>query len=264
MRVCYCYEHAIRKTLVAANRSSAVRIHEPSRPSFIVTLGKWMKIVFIGNFSGVTTPECLFSYGQYDDYDRYLAMLGSTLGMFLIFAVIFGGVAATGSSRAIASGAALYSFMLVMVASACFTAIDITKLPNGAYALKTLPSITSESDDFFAMVAYGVCGLLFFLVAIPGVFYLILRNRIHEHTLWGPGSRATLGSLFMTYRPPCWWYEFVMMGHKILMAMVARLCVLKRMPRVEASRPGEPHCGCRCHDRTAAPPPPIALPRRHC
>ena len=182
-----------------------------------------MKTVFVGNFSGVATPECLFSYGQYKDDDRYLAVLGSKFGIFFVFAVIFGGVAATGSSRAIASGAALYSFMLVLIASACFTAINITELPNGAYALKTLPSITSETDDFAAMVAYGVCGLFLFLLAIPGVFYLILKKRAQDNTLWGPDSRVTLGSLFMRYRPSCWWYEFVIMGRKLLMAMVAIL-----------------------------------------
>ena len=40
--------------------------------------------------------------------------------------------------------------------------------------------------------------------------------------------------------------------------------MLKRMPRVESSRTGESHCGSHCHDRTAAPPLPIALPLRHC
>ena len=36
------------------------------------------------------------------------------------------------------------------------------------------------------------------------------------------------------------------------------------MPRAGSSRTGEPHCGSHCHDRTAAPPLPIALPLRHC
>ena len=36
------------------------------------------------------------------------------------------------------------------------------------------------------------------------------------------------------------------------------------MPRVESSRTGEPRRGSHCHDRTAAPPLPIALPLRHC
>ena len=46
---------------------------------------------------------------------------------------------------------------------------------------------------------------------------------------------------------------------------VLRDGVLKHgMPRDQSSRAGEPHCGSHCHDRTAAPPLPIALPRRHC
>ena len=45
-------------------------------------------------------------------------------------------------------------------------------------------------------------------------------------------------------------------------ARLAFLCVLKRVPRVDPSRTGEPHCGSHCHDRTAAPPLPIALPLR--
>ena len=48
--------------------------------------------------------------------------------------------------------------------------------------------------------------------------------------------------------------------------LALNVCVSKRMPRDQSSRTGEPHCGSHCHDRTAAPtpPPPIALPLRHC
>ena len=36
------------------------------------------------------------------------------------------------------------------------------------------------------------------------------------------------------------------------------------MPRGQSACNGEPRCGSHCHDRTAAPPLPIALPLRHC
>ena len=48
-----------------------------------------------------------------------------------------------------------------------------------------------------------------------------------------------------------------------LQARLAHFCVLKRMPRDESSRTGEPHCGSHCHDRTAAPSLPITLPLWH-
>ena len=45
--------------------------------------------------------------------------------------------------------------------------------------------------------------------------------------------------------------------------LARRFCMLNRIPRVESSRTGEPHCCSHCHDCTAAPPLPIALPHRH-
>lgn len=118
----------------------------------------------------------------------------------------------------------MYSFTLVLIASACFTAMDVTELPDGSMALKTLPSITDETDDFGTMIAYGVIGLLLFLIIIPGFFFVQIKKANTDGSLWSPKFRAQLGPLFMRYRPNCWWYEFVVMGRKIILAAAAILC----------------------------------------
>ena len=196
-------------------------------PSFVRDMGIWMKTVFSGNVFEVLSPECLFSYGQYNDDDRYLAVLGLKFGLFLILALLFGGIALSGNAQGMSAFAAVYSFTLVLIASACFTAIDIVELESGPsageYALKILPSVTSETDDFGAMVGYGVVGLLVFLIAIPGFLFMQLKAAQAAGTLWAPETRAKYGALFIRYRSDCWWFEFVVMGRKILLSAVAIL-----------------------------------------
>ena len=195
-----------------------------SWPHAVRSLGSFMKTGFVGSFADVAAPECVFSYGAYKDDDRYLSVLGLKFGMFLIFALIFGILAAaTKSPRAISALAGSYSAFLLLIANACFTAIDITELPDGNYALKTLPSITSQTDDFGAMVAYGVCGLLLFLCVIPGLFMMQLKKASDTNTLWSVETQARFGTLFMRYRASCWWYEFTVMSRKILLAAIAIL-----------------------------------------
>jgi hypothetical protein len=212
-----------------------------SWPSFIADLGVWMKTIFVGNFTGVATPECLFSYGQFKDDDRYLAVLGSKFGIVVLFGLVFGAIAAaTGSERAVSALAGVYIFMLILISSACFTAINVTELPDGHYALVTLPSISSQTDDFGAMIAYGVIGLLIFLVIIPGLLYSLLSKAAKDGNLWDPTTRNKFGSLFLRYRPSCWWYEFVVMGRKIVLAGIAILlpgvaCMVMSMLIVGAS-----------------------------
>jgi hypothetical protein len=142
----------------------------------------------------------------------------------MLFALIFGGiVAATGSHQAVSALCAAYSVFLVLIASACFTSINITELPDGNYALDTLPSITSQTDDFGALVAYGVCGLLLFLCVIPGLIFMLLKKASDSGTLWSEETQARFGSLFLKYRAECWWYEVAIMGRKILLAAIAIL-----------------------------------------
>ena len=43
-----------------------------------------MKTLLVGNFAELATPECVFSYGAYKDDDRYLAVLGTKFGIFLL------------------------------------------------------------------------------------------------------------------------------------------------------------------------------------
>ena len=195
-----------------------------SWPAAVRSLGSFMKAVFVGSFADVAAPECVFSYGAYKDDDRYLSVLGLKFGMFLIMALMFGILAAaTRSARAIGALAGSYSAFLLLIASACFTAIDVTELPDGNYALKTLPSITSQTDDFGAMVAYGVFGLLLFLCVIPGVFLMQLKKASDTNTLWTAETQARFGTLFMKYRASCWWFEFNVMSRKILLAAIAIL-----------------------------------------
>ena len=72
-----------------------------------------------------------------------------------------------------------------------------------------------------------------------------------------PAIQTALRKTFTTYQP-----RVVAMNGGGPVAQI--LCVLKHVPRDQSSRTGEPHCGSHCHGRTAAPPLPIALPRRHC
>lgn len=111
----------------------------------------------------------------------------------------------------------------MLIASACFSAIDVTEQPDGNYALKTLPSVTSLTDDFFAMIAYGVVILLLFLVIIPGILLKVLYNSSNNKTLWTEQTQRRFGSIFVRYRAACWWYEFSVMGRKILLAAIAIL-----------------------------------------
>jgi len=43
-----------------------------------------VKTLLVGNFAELATPECVFSYGAYKDDDRYLAVLGTKFGIFLL------------------------------------------------------------------------------------------------------------------------------------------------------------------------------------
>jgi flagellar basal body-associated protein FliL len=195
-----------------------------SWPSAVRTMGTVLKTVVVGSFSSAASPECYFSYGAWKDDDRYLSVLGLQFSVFMLFALIFGGiVAATGSHQAVSALCAAYSVFLVLIASACFTSINITELPDGNYALDTLPSITSQTDDFGALVAYGVCGLLLFLCVIPGLIFMLLKKASDSGTLWSEETQARFGSLFLKYRAECWWYEVAIMGRKILLAAIAIL-----------------------------------------
>jgi hypothetical protein len=195
-----------------------------SWPPFVRAIGEFMKTVMVGSFTDVAAPECMFSYGASPDDTKYLSVLGLKFGVFLLYALIFGIIAvATSSDRAVCALATSYSVFLVLIASACFTAIDVVELPNGNYALKTLPSITSQTDDFFAMVGYGVFGLLLFLCVLPCLLFVQLKKASDAGTLWSPETQARFGSLFTKYRADCWWYEFTLMGRKILLAAIAIL-----------------------------------------
>lgn len=98
------------------------------------------------------------------------------------------------SNRAVSALAGSFSIMLVLISSACFTAIDVTELPDGHYALKTLPGITSQTDDFTAMLGYGIFGLLLFLGVIPAVFVVLMQKAQANGTLWSPDCQAKVVS----------------------------------------------------------------------
>ena len=74
----------------------------------------------------------------YTDDDRYLAVLGTKFGVFLLLELGFGAAAKVDPRRALSACASAYSITitLVLISSACFEAIDVITLPDGDYALK--------------------------------------------------------------------------------------------------------------------------------
>lgn len=203
---------------------------DASWPNYLRDLGSWLKTLLVGNFSQVASPECVFSYGQFKDDDRYNAVLFFKFGVFVLVALVFGGIAATGIAglhthgpHAISALAAAYSIFLVLISTACFEAINVKELPNGSYALASLPSITSETDDFVAVLMYGIIGLLLFLIIIPTFLIWALWSARAKMQLWAPTTQAQFGTLFLRYRPGCWWYEFAFMARKIALTAIAIL-----------------------------------------
>ena len=97
----------------------------------------------------------------------------------------------------------------------------LVELPDGNYALKTLPSITSQTDDFFAMLSYGVFGLLLFLVLLPGLLFMQLKKSVDAGMLYSEDTQKRFGTTYMKYRVSCWWFEFAVMGRKIMLAAIA-------------------------------------------
>ena len=79
--------------------------------------------------------------------------------------------------------------------------VSYHNMPDGSLALETLPSITSDTDDFFGVLIWGIIGLVVFLLLIPSALLRALHRTRKRSQMWSSTIQAQYGSLFLRYRP---------------------------------------------------------------
>ena len=122
--------------------------------------------------------------------------------------------------------AAGYSAMLMLISTACFSAVALTHHDDGTYSLVALPSLTTKSTtwiirsigltDFRFVLVLGCVVIVIFLLVIPWRYIRKMRKGLTPRAQWRDGLiavgqpmwrgtfQARMGYLFLRYRPGSW------------------------------------------------------------
>ena len=89
-------------------------------------------------------------------------------------------------------------------------------------------SIQCDVGEHASMMILGVAGQLLYIVGIPvSMFVILFRNRRALHNPSHPKHEACvyeLGGLYQQYEPSYWWFECLILAHKMI--LTGALCII--------------------------------------